>query len=579
MATIGSLNVNLGMSTAAFSAGAKKATETVKSLASGVSSAASAIPGLGVAIAGIGAALGAGALLAGFQSMVKGSMETIDATGDLAGRIGVTTEALSRLQYAAQLTGSEAESVAPALGKLNANLGKAKEGGEFADTLAEIGLSATALKELDPAEAFVQIADGIGKLESPSDKASAALAIFGKQGEGLINTFNSGGDAIRVLMEESDKLGNTITDVDAAKVGAANDALDKMWKVLGGIANRVAVEVAPFIEQAATALVNFGLEGNRVGMVVSVGFEVLAKSIAFVADMWDVLVLGFKGAQYLITKGLAYIASLWIQVGKGIAWVVQQMGYEVDTTFLDSLDNELHAAADAIGTDFQERLIGKSSGEKVTAFFDNIRNGAQKAAEATAQITKQNKGLAESFDESADSVSKLVAKYKEQLDLFGLEGRAAEIEKLRREDADPKKLAQAQALSDELTRREGDKKRLGDAQQMRDALQSPLQKFQAEMKRIADLTAKNPQDLANGLLSGDEALLAKLQAQRDLLATDQPQADPGSNRPAALERGTAAAFTASFGPVAKPIDRVAKLTNELLIVQKRIEEKLGEAKI
>jgi hypothetical protein len=568
MATIGSLNVNLGMSTAAFSAGAKKAKETVASLASGVSSAASAIPGLGVAIAGIGAALGAGALAAGFQSMVSGAMDTIDATGDLAGRIGVSTEALSRLQYAAQLTGSEAESVAPALGKLNANLGKG--GTEFAESLEGIGLRVSDLKDLDPAEAFVQIADGIGKLESPSDKAAASLAIFGKQGEGLINTFNTGGDAIRGLMEESDRLGNTISDTDAAAVGAANDALDKMWKVIGGIANRVAVELSPFIEYAATQLLNFATQGNFIGTVVSTSFEVIAKSIAFVADMFDVLAMGFRGLQYLVTKGLALQSDLWVGIAKGIAWVGEKLGQKVDISFIEDVNRSLHQTADQIGRDFQDALIAPSSGEKVIAFFDNLRSGAQQAAEATAKAAKENRGLKESFDESADGVSKLIAKYKEQIALFGLEGRAAEIEKLRRDGADPSKLAQAQGLSDELTRREGEKKRLGDAQQVRDSLQSPLQKFQAEMKRIGELTAKTPQDLQNGLLSGNEALLAKLQAQKDFVSTQQQQADTGTNRPAALERGTAAAFSASFGPVAKPIDRVAKLNEEMLKVQREL---------
>ena len=91
MSTIASLNVALGMSTAAFSAGAKKAIGTTKGLASSITSLGSIVPGVGTAIAGLGAAIGAGALAAGFQSMVSGSMEAIDAAGDLAGRVGVTT--------------------------------------------------------------------------------------------------------------------------------------------------------------------------------------------------------------------------------------------------------------------------------------------------------------------------------------------------------------------------------------------------------------------------------------------------------------------------------------------------------
>ena len=576
MSTIASLNVALGMSTAAFSAGAKKAIGTTKGLASSITSLGSIVPGVGTAIAGLGAAIGAGALAAGFQSMVSGSMEAIDAAGDLAGRVGVTTESLTRLQYAAQLTGSEAETLAPTLLKMNENLGKAKEGSEVAKSLEKIGLSAEQLKQLDPGEAFVQIASAIGEVENPADKTAAAIAILGGEGGKLMNTFNAGGESIRALMEESDKLGNTITDVDAAKIGAANDAMDKMWKVIGGISNDIAVELAPFIEVAATKLLEFGTEGDRLSTVVSTGFEIVAKGIAYAADMFDVLVFGFRGAQYLITKGLALQSELWLGIGKGIAWIADQLGYKVKVTFLEDLNKSLHETADQIGRDFMDKLVEPSSGERVAQFFDSIRSGAQAAAEATANVAKENRGLVQSFDESTDAVAKLIAKLEEQNKFFGKDSGEVEIAKLKEEFGNDPRIAQAEALQAQLRQKEAAKQREDDAKSMRDAMQTPLQKFRAEMQRIDSLSARNPNDLKNGLLSGNEALLAKLQAQQEFASSQpQPQADTGPQRPAALERGTAAAFSASFGAQAKPFSKLERLNEQILTVQRQINEKTG----
>src|SRR5947209_897763 len=56
-------------------------------------------------LAGIGAAIGAAAAVAGFISVAKAQMETVAATGRLSDSLGISTESLSRMHYAAQLSG------------------------------------------------------------------------------------------------------------------------------------------------------------------------------------------------------------------------------------------------------------------------------------------------------------------------------------------------------------------------------------------------------------------------------------------------------------------------------------------
>ena len=91
---------------------------------------------------GFEAIKGAGQAVAGF---VANSMSAIDSTRLMAERLGVSTQALSELQYAAKLSGVDSETLDHSLEKLNERLATAAtEGGPAADALRMLGLSAVA---------------------------------------------------------------------------------------------------------------------------------------------------------------------------------------------------------------------------------------------------------------------------------------------------------------------------------------------------------------------------------------------------------------------------------------------------
>jgi hypothetical protein len=260
MATIGIINIGIKASTDGLAKGLNKGQVAVKGFASQIASISPKLSTVGSSFLALGAAMGTGALARGLANVAKGALDTIDATGDLAQRAGTTAEAFTALRYAVKLTGSETETLDGALLKMNANLGDAAvatgTGTPAQKALEGMGLSAKALVKLDPAAAFSAIAGGFQKLKGPAAQSAAAMDIFGKTGIGLLNTLNAGPAKIAALEAEAKKLGLTFSSLDADKVGAANDAIDRVKGAFGGLVNTLTIKLAPALESWGAKIVD-----------------------------------------------------------------------------------------------------------------------------------------------------------------------------------------------------------------------------------------------------------------------------------------------------------------------------------
>ena len=115
MATVGVIKIASEFSIAGLKKGADNAIGVLNKFQTQTSSVTAAVTGMAGVVAGAAGAYGIGAL-------VKSSMEGIDSTARLADRLGVTTEDLSRLEYAAGQARIPAETLTGALEGLNTSL-------------------------------------------------------------------------------------------------------------------------------------------------------------------------------------------------------------------------------------------------------------------------------------------------------------------------------------------------------------------------------------------------------------------------------------------------------------------------
>ena len=131
--------------------------------------------GAGLSAMGAGAARAAAAIgvaVAGAAIFVKRSIDAADATGILAGKLGITTEALSKLQYAAKLSDVSQQSLEAGLRGLTKTLLAATDpASSAAESLAAIGLSARDVLDLPADQQIGAIADALSRVENPSLQA------------------------------------------------------------------------------------------------------------------------------------------------------------------------------------------------------------------------------------------------------------------------------------------------------------------------------------------------------------------------------------------------------------------------
>lgn len=199
-------------------------------------------------------AVGAG----GLGLLISNSLKATDALAKTAGRIGTTTEALSALQFAGQLTGVEVNTMNMALQRFTRRAAEAAVGtGEAQGALRELRLDARKLTELPLDEQMLTLADAFADAEARGvNPLKIAFKLFDSEGAALVNTLALGRDGLSELLGEARTLGVVMSANAAKGVEDANDALFRLQSLFGGLVKQTVAALAPAISALADLLTN-----------------------------------------------------------------------------------------------------------------------------------------------------------------------------------------------------------------------------------------------------------------------------------------------------------------------------------
>lgn len=254
---------------------------------------------LSSAKAGIAALVGVG----GFGALIKSSLDSVDALAKTSDRLGITTEALAGLQHAANQTGVSNESLNMGLQRMTRRLGQvaATGKGEAKVALDQLGISIDQLKGRRPEQQFALIAEKLKEVEDQGQKVFITQKLFDSEGVKLLNTLNLGASGLQSMMKDAEQLGLAISRVDAAKIEAANDSLDRVQKQFKGVSNLLTVEVSPFIAA-------FGDEFVEAANKSVDSQEAIASALKTTSKVVGVLGDGVRGVQVLF-QGATVLAN------------------------------------------------------------------------------------------------------------------------------------------------------------------------------------------------------------------------------------------------------------------------------
>jgi hypothetical protein len=230
---------------------------------------------------------------------INQSLAAADATAKTSDKLGVATERLIGLRHAAEQTaGVTGGTLDTALQRMVRRVSEAARGsGEAKAAIAELRLDAQALAQLSPDQQFAKIADAMQSVSTQGDRVRLAMRLFDTEGVALVNTLKIGSEGLEAFQDDAERLGIALSRIDGAKVEAANDAIDRTTKVISGVGQRIAIELAPFLEAAAIKLNTMATESDGFKEAIAQAVDLGVAGVGFLANSWRGLTVLFKTAQ------------------------------------------------------------------------------------------------------------------------------------------------------------------------------------------------------------------------------------------------------------------------------------------
>ena len=221
----------------------------------GFGSVASGLKKVTGAVFSMRSALAVTAGAAGFGLLVKKNLEAIDSLSKTAQKIGTTTEALSALRYAAEISGVQTSTLDMAMQRFTRRLAEAAKGtGEAKGALKELNINASSLMKLPLDEQMLILSDRFSKVTNSADKVRLAMKLFDSEGVALVNTLGLGAEEMKALMQEAETLGLVMSSDAAEGVEDANDALTNLKSLFIGLARQITAGLAPAIHAISEML-------------------------------------------------------------------------------------------------------------------------------------------------------------------------------------------------------------------------------------------------------------------------------------------------------------------------------------
>lgn len=315
MASLGAMSVEINADTSGLERGTQRARGSLGGIGAKAGKVAAKMAALGAAAAAAGAAMGA--------KLYSNGAKFIDQQAKMARTLDGSIDGLRALQIAASDAGTSENVAADAAQKLNGRLAEAERGtGRAAEALERLDLSASELKNMDVDERMATIADRMNELDYSSGQAIDTLRDFGVRNREMALMLIDGGDAIRGAREEVDAFGLSLSEVDAAKVESANDAMGRIGRTMEGIQNAIAIEFAPLVNELSDRFNELSKENEGFGNIATQAAQSVSLGFAKVADIFRGVQIAIKGMEVIIVGVWRVFNNASLQIWESFSQLV-----------------------------------------------------------------------------------------------------------------------------------------------------------------------------------------------------------------------------------------------------------------
>lgn len=201
-------------------------------------------------VGGLAAGFTAAFSMAGFVAKINQAFNEVDAIAKRALSIGIDFTELQGLDLAANLSGVAVGGLDTAFRTLTRSIIAANDGSKVqSDLFRKLGIEAKELTDLSFPQQLEKIAAGLGTITNSTEKANAAIQLFGRSGLQLLPLLANNGAALADSLRDAERLGGFFTSSETAAIEASNDAFTRLNFAFNAIFQRIAVDLAPALQR------------------------------------------------------------------------------------------------------------------------------------------------------------------------------------------------------------------------------------------------------------------------------------------------------------------------------------------
>ena len=282
-----------------------KVKKNLDSMDKSVSKTKKSMDGLKGAIKGAIGALS----IAAFASATRSTLDYADALGKTSARLGLTTEALQTLRFAATQSGMTTEALEMSMQRFTRRLAEAGQGtGVLKDTFTKLGMSIRNTNDgsLKSAEQMLgEVADKLATIPDQGERVRLAFQMFDSEGVKMVNMLQNGSGALDDMRKKLLSTGAILSDDFIKNSEAANDALDLLQNQIKTGFGQAISGLAEPIKATAEALGALILVAKEYPTLtaLSVAITGLSASLALLGGPVTIVLTALAG---LIALGVKY---------------------------------------------------------------------------------------------------------------------------------------------------------------------------------------------------------------------------------------------------------------------------------
>ena len=204
----------------------------------------------------VGAA--AAAASAGVWKLGSAFGDFSDSAAEAADTLGVDTNFLLSVKYAAADVGVAVEMVDKMISEMNIRMVDAgEEGNKTGEALRELGLNIGKLQKMDTAAQFATISEAFKNYSGNVNKAKLATDAFGKAGRKAPNLLNLGKDGLNEYAKAAQDAGYLLSEADENMGDEFGKQFLNLNKTLEGARNIIGREILPVLTDLLVSLGSF----------------------------------------------------------------------------------------------------------------------------------------------------------------------------------------------------------------------------------------------------------------------------------------------------------------------------------